>query len=350
MVPSFLLLPLVIGWRNTLPLETCDRVGLLTYSVEESFCSMAKPLFQEDSLFTFRGIECNDIRKSIRSGFDAWSYNLPSLTFVEVNSSSPNITFTMSRYEDTSFIASARGVWRRCREWRGVPLEIHVGEEECWYVDSSFCHSVSRARIPLTLVLAATWSLSGGGVVHTLLKPFDKVDSVFRIATWSVFTACPFVAFGALRPCLNCYDFTSTIVHEVGHLLGLSHSDEGIQTCGCGSGATQCSSLISYSPIMNSVAKTRPLHCPSKDDVDGARSLVDPSLCGEDVLCYEETSFAGFARISIALVYSFLLSWFIVCTRNAVCGERRRRRLLSRSPVSSSRRGGIGIQVSGRRR
>ena len=343
-----LLLPLVFGWKGISPLETCSNRTSLTYSVEESFCRVAIPLFREDSLFTFKVLGCDDVRRSVRSAFDAWSYNLPSVAFVEVFPPElPRITFEVKEagYESHLTLATATGVWRRCG--KGRDMVINVGEEQCWYTDSSFCHSVRRDRTGITLLLAVVWALSGGGVVYTLTHPFERVDSVFRIATWSVFTACPFIAWGALGPCLNCYDFTSTIVHEVGHLLGLAHSDEEGQTCGCGGSAYPCEPTLSSSNVMDSIARSRDFHCPSQDDVDGARSMIDPSLCGSKRLCYEEKNFAGYARVSLAVVYSFTLSWFIVCTRNLVCGARRG--WTSRTPVASGRGGGIGTPKSGRR-
>ena len=169
-------------------------------------------------------------------------------------------------------------------------------------------------------LLVAVWGVSLAGVFLLLrYNPVRKVDPVVRLVVWSVFFCIPLSAFGTLAPCFLCYDFESTVVHEVGHAIGFSHSGDASVShrCGCGEGAVHCSTTPSpRESIMFESHLVRPHACLSRDDADGVRSLYGGD-CDDPVWCYATTSFAGFTRLSISFVYSFLGAWVAVFARNS---------------------------------
>lgn len=300
-----------VAW---LTFHTQPLNSTLTYYVPEPFCDDVLPGMWEDRMLSFHTIDCAWVRRHVRSAFDAWQYNTPLRFDETVYASNASIVLHATDLE----IDVLGRAWSHT-----TPARLEIDTSGCWYADGAFCHSVDpNVILPLFVV---AWVSSGISVVGILLVPFDRIDGVVRLVAWSVFISSPLLYWGAFAPCTQCNDFTTTVVHEIGHLIGLGHSDVDGQWCGCGADAAPCAGDHASRPIMWSTISHRAEPCPDVDDVNGARTLHGGS-CSDPVFCYSTNTHTGFARVAVALVYAFAVSWAIVCVRNTACLFRRRSR------------------------
>ena len=317
-------------WHTAFVAWAAERRALRpvhTFSINASLCESVLPHFYEDSLLSWQRFTCDDVHTAVRKGFDAWSYN-SRISFREVVDSA-DIVLGAQLMNDTSALAFAQQ--RGFQEAR-----IVFSSGTCWYMDSAYCDKVHETAQWVVSLLVFVWSFSFAAATILLCRPARHVDPVLRIVVWSVFLAIPISAFGTLTPCFACYDFTSTVMHEVGHAIGFSHSD-GTATvphrCGCGANTTYCDSSPSpEQSIMYHSSLVRSRACLGRDDADGVRSLYGGN-CDDPVWCYATSSFAGFTRLSISFVYSFIGAWMVVFLRSRCARRVERTTAKTRAPI-----------------
>lgn len=305
-----------LGWA----VQTSPVQVVRTYYVDPSVCRRTLPHFYEDAALSWSSFGCSDLVSEIRNAFDEWEHN-SLVSFREVASTPADTVVAASYVPDESMIA--RVVFGQNR------TSIEIDEGTCWYTDRDFCASIQRHEVLLWTLLTVGWVGSGALGVLLLCLPMRLVPATTRLANWAIFIASPLLLLFVMRPCLTCYDFRRTMMHEVGHTLGFMHTDDATRTqrCGCGADAVVCSltAAAARETVMHSRARRTATACLSQQDADGLRSTYGGD-CDAPVSCYETASFVGFSRIAVALVYGFLVSWGVVTLRH--CLEPRARRYL----------------------
>jgi hypothetical protein len=286
----------------------------LTYNVSHTFCDAILGRFVEDKWFSWNIVGCEEVGLMVRQGFDAWEHN-SLLSFVQT-SGEADIAVATSRAGDDR-LGWATVAWDRT-------ATIAIADDYCWYTDRAFCNSVRDFSAELLTSLTLTWSAAVFAIAYVCWRPASTAsDAVSRIVAWTVVIALPLVLV-AVYPCLTCYDFLTVHTHEVGHAIGLLHSDEPTGAmCGCQAAAYACEPDPSADVVMHSRFRHRSSACLSRNDVDGLRTLWGGD-CAEEVRCYAAESLSGFYRISTSIVYAFAIAWFVVFARNAILRCRRR--------------------------
>jgi len=140
---------------------------------------------------------------------------------------------------------------------------VSFSKSECWYLDSQFCsgfHDLKDHASPNTVrtvgltLLFLIWGIALLGNIIQLALTFRAIrraaamDKAFQgccdgtiwraylrsLSTWSVFGTSlrlvllivPWTFYRAIFvTCWDCFDFEGAVVHEWGHVLGLSHPD-----------------------------------------------------------------------------------------------------------------------------
>lgn len=257
----------------------------LYYHIPKHVCDSISSNFYDS--FTFFNT-CETVRKRIREGFDEWSYNT-ELLFKETSSfEMANIIFYFNDIEKVDVSATTKFI---TLDKVSVTIDQHV----CWHNNTYICKKIMDSYFTLCIVLAITWAF-------TLVVFYKPV----RFISTTVFFYIPTSYFVFLRSCANCHSFKHTIMHEVGHILGLGHTNEDGNLCGCGEYRVPCA-VVNKDAVMKKFSQNN--QCLDRDDVNGVNSLY-AKPCTEQLVCYHDSNFSLSPLLSVFVV-AFIISVFL---------------------------------------
>lgn len=216
-----------------------------------------------------------------------------------------------ARYQSQFYFTSGRlaagGAGAPMIETYKAVISFSVGDNFCWYLDSTFCsgfHALKRLGTPDAVLLVcraliySLWSiglLSIGVQLVYLLRPqlvsalslSERLKAISAaVSNWSVLgtalrvllTVTPPLFFELIfLPCFECFDFEAAATHEVGHVLGFSHPDNVEENACCG-----------YAPGSN-------VH---HQDLAAAKTLRPDEFCADPWARVVPGVYAGAADIS----------------------------------------------------
>ena len=288
-----------------------------TYFVDESLCRSVLPRVWNSAFLTWSAeLDCTGMHGLVRQAFDTWSFNA-NLSITEVYHGGADVSLTAADVPPDTLALASR-------------FEITVNDNICWYDDRAFCHDMNSQVVMVNIIFSLVFGLAFLHALYIFFRRAKPFEGAMRVATWTLVAGIPIIYFGAVLPCYICYDLLVTLTHEVGHVLGIGHSDVAGGFCGCGASATPCGPN-SQDTVMRTRAYVRNDACLARDDVDAIRTLTRAS-CDADITCYDGAK-ASYALVAVGLVYGGLFALCVVGTRNAL----RLRRIVKRREVINNR-------------
>ena len=208
----------VLGWTTstTIPKTVPTIQTTSTYFISTDFCEKIKPNFKDPTSLT--GITCDTLTETIRNSFHEWELN-SLLKFVQTkHENESNITIIYGGKEDEK-TTDALGFTRKGR--RGE-IVITIMQNKCWFTKTKLGFFLRKNLILLSVCISIFGFISCFYVITLILgKRINHFAFVFSCVGIST---CPFLFF-MVSPFLTCYDFRTTMMHEIGHAIGISHAD-----------------------------------------------------------------------------------------------------------------------------
>ncbi|KAG8466001.1 hypothetical protein KFE25_005571 [Diacronema lutheri] len=267
------------------PLDDAGLGGGITYTIAPDFCTQLLGQFQEDdsadfSVFDF--VTCADVNDAIARAMATWSANHPYINFYNVTdecaaegrtvtctlaelyigAKSPDVgdeevaAFVLHNPDDVRTYSTQWKTGVRApsgevigNDWQIKFATLTFHNHICWYLDNTFCaqfrllNESIDATLLMQFIVWGVWSVSFLTLFMRVAQIFFYVfrfgykvglrravqaqarDMLYTYVLVFFLISPPIIWFKIFIPCLTCYDFEATAAHELGHVLGFTHTD-----------------------------------------------------------------------------------------------------------------------------
>ena len=233
-----------------------------------------------------------DVDTLIRYAFLSWQDVAPALQFRQVSSAgNASVVLTAAPLLDPVIATHTYD-----------DQYIRISTETCWVRDGELCHVLHPYALAMHIVVC--------GCAFVLVVVSLMGDRWMKTVTSGVLIVLLLFECGVVLPCESCHTFVNTLLHEIGHAVGLMHPNDvshPMHYCGCGKEARKCErSPLAPLPVMVSYTHARRHTCLSPDDIDGVRTLWDRGSCGAPSTCYPPPRVGGdlVARLTAYLLFA----------------------------------------------
>lgn len=270
--------------------------------------------YNNKDIFPLETISNNNIKNNIKLSLQAWNKNHPNFN-LNIKNKGINATILVSTLDE-----SVVGLTRRyCNKGKFTHFIITINSNKCFYMNNSMC---LVTKFPFNIIIFLLLLIQCIIIISYFYKNNGNKCKYF---VYMLLIIEVLLLFGNLIFCFKCHSFKNTLIHEIGHILGLGHVNQRINLGNRDSFDRilnyNCNEVVNFQYIKNyddkSIMKTHfkvyeDISCISYDDLNGINYLYKYCNQLKSKYCVKRDNLFD-NYYFIILITTYLLSLFIIC-------------------------------------